>query len=549
MKQFDFSISGLLSPHTRKGQFIIRRIMDARLDASRLESLLESAKVLGSSLKLEDQLSHLARTIMGRLLITRCVIAVGERVVISRGAPALKPGAAFPADPGAHGLATVHRIGLAEDPQGLLGLGTPANGPLSPSELEFLEALLALAATSIANARAHQEVLARNQELRALLDLARGIAAAIDPEEVAGLLMLTLAGRYALRTHALVTWSEGHTNVRRVRGLHDIEEAAWRERLGEAIEPAADGALLLFPIRTGETTAGVVALGPRATGVAYTEADVEFISSLVAQAAVALDNAWRFQDTLYRQHLEEELTLAASIQKDLFPGQLPALRFTESAARNRQAREVGGDYYDALPVGAPGHEAPHLFAVADISGKGVAASLLMANIQATLRAVLASESALPIVATRTSNLLYASTPGSKYATAILVQYDPLNGACEYVNGGHNEGVVLRRDGSVDLLRATGLPVGLLPNREFDSARFAMEPGDLLLLYSDGVPEACTRDNEEFGLERAIQCLREAQHQPPEVILDRLFQEIDRFAGGAPQHDDITALVVKRTGTN
>lgn len=520
--------------------------MDARLDASRLESLLESARVMGSSLRLEDQLSHLARTVMGRLLVTRCVIAVAGRVVVSRGVAGLKPGAAFPADAGALGLAEVLPIGQAGEPQGQMALGARAAGSLSASEREFLEALLSFAATSIANARAHQEVLARNQELRALLDLARGIASAIDPQEIAGLLMLTLAGRYALRTHALVTWSEGHTNVERTRGLHGMDPARLREMLGEAEEPAECEGLVLFPLRTGETTSGVVALGRRATGEAYTEGDLEFIASLVAQAAIALDNAWRFEDTLYRQHLEEELMLAASIQKDLFPHPLPALAGTEAAARNRQAREVGGDYYDVLPVGARGAETPHLFTVADISGKGVGASLLMANIQATLRAVLASESALPVVAARTSDLLYASTPGSKYATAILVRYDPLTGACEYVNGGHNEGVILRRTGEVDLLKATGLPVGLLPNRSFDSAQFALGEGDLMMLYSDGVPEACTHANEEFGLERAIGCLREARLQPPEAILDRLFEEIDRFAAGAPQHDDITALIVKRT---
>lgn len=522
--------------------------MDARLDASRLESLLESARVLSSSLRLEDQLSHLARTIMGRLLITRCVIAAGESIVISRGVRGLQPGDAFPADPAAFGLDSIHPIGHDGNPQGLLALGPPAGGQLNRGERDFLEALLALAATSIANARAHQEVLARNQELRALLDLSRGIAAAIDPDEVAGLLMLTLAGRYALRAHALFTWSEGHRPVRRVRGLPQLDPEALRHKINGRTEPLADGPLLLFPLRTGESTSGVVALGPRGTGAPYTASDLEFISSLVAQAAVALDNAWRFQDTLYRQHLEEELMVAASIQKDLFPARIPQLAHTAAAARNRQAREVGGDYYDALPAGARAPDAPHVFTVADISGKGVGASLLMANIQATLRAVLATEPALTTVAARTSNLLHASTPGSKYATAIFVQYDPLNGACEYVNAGHNEGILLRRDGRVEPLKATGLPVGLLPDRRYDSARFQMQPGDLLLLYSDGVPEACNAAGEEFGMDRAIACLRDTQHREPEQILDHLFEQIDRFAAGAPQHDDITALVLKRTAT-
>jgi sigma-B regulation protein RsbU (phosphoserine phosphatase) len=285
-----------------------------------------------------------------------------------------------------------------------------------------------------------------------------------------------------------------------------------------------------------------VALGPRATKFAYTEADIEFCSALVAQASVALDNAWHFRDTLYRRQLEKELEVAANIQRDLFPKALPKLAGTRMAARNRQAREVGGDYYDVLGLAG---SARHLACVADISGKGISASLLMANIQATLRALLASFDTLPSLAARANDLLWASTPGNRYATALFVLYDPATGACEYTNCGHCEAILLRAGGAVELLTTTGMPIGLFPARTYESGRFQLAEGDVLMLYSDGVTDACATDGRDFGMERAIECLRGAAGLDPEQMATRMFEAIDEFAAGAPQFDDITLMILAR----
>jgi sigma-B regulation protein RsbU (phosphoserine phosphatase) len=126
-----------------------------------------------------------------------------------------------------------------------------------------------------------------------------------------------------------------------------------------------------------------------------------------------------------------------------------------------------------------------------------------------------------------------------------MKYRPRTGACEYVNCGHNEGIVLRASGEVELLQATGMPVGLLPGRKYEAGSLQLAPGDLLCLYTDGVTEADNLEQEEFEIERTIECLKAHREEEPEIILDRLFEAIDSFAGGAPQHDDITALVLKR----
>ncbi len=131
-------------------------------------------------------------------------------------------------------------------------------------------------------------------------------------------------------------------------------------------------------------------------------------------------------------------------------------------------------------------------------------------------------------------------------TAILVEIDPATGAGRYVNAGHNDCFLLRRDGeSVELLKSTGLPLGMLSGLPYEEKSFQLEPGDLLALYSDGVSEAYDENENEWGEERLLQCLQSVNHDPAPHVVAKVFQEIDLFAGAAPQHDDITLLILKR----
>jgi sigma-B regulation protein RsbU (phosphoserine phosphatase) len=243
--------------------------------------------------------------------------------------------------------------------------------------------------------------------------------------------------------------------------------------------------------------------------------------------------------------MEKEVALAASIQRDLFPAVLPQLNGCDIAARNRQAKLVGGDYYDLLPIQGRGLELPHLLCVVDISGKGIFAALLMANIQATLRALLSHQQSLSSVAQQANNLLHATTPANRYATAFLAQFDPATGVCQWVNCGHNDGLVLRKSGEVELMACSGLALGLFPRMTYEEQTFQLHPGDLLAIYSDGVTEANNLSEQEFSLERLTAVLKEHRDRAATEIVDTVFQEIDGFVGEAPQFDDITLMVMKR----
>jgi phosphoserine phosphatase RsbU/P len=552
--------------------------MSSSLDASRLEALLESAQLLHSSLNIEDLLRHLLRSVMGRLLVGKALIAVEEdesmRVALARGLPRLAVGDKFDEETArASGLNLVLPIGDMARPTGFLALGRPLNRDIGDEEIEFLRALLGIAASGIENARAHAESNKLNQaldqkvqELKTLLDLVRGLTSNLEPDDVAKLLALTLTGRWAVRRYALMAWKKGHPVVLRMKGMElgvladyaRYEE--WVLQMTEAVRVADMPESLLkttlreakaevvFPIEAGdESTGGVVVLGPRPGNLSYAESDLEFGMGLVAQAAVAFENSWYFREAVERKKVEQELALAASIQQNLFPARLPKMADLGLAARNRPARTCGGDYYDALQVSGQ----THLICVADVSGKGLPASLLMSNMQATMRALLGRIPSLTELATLTNSLLYATTPDNKYITAILVELDPETGKGRYVNAGHQDCLLMRADGEVEWIKSTGTPLGLMaPDiielmAPYSELSFELHPGDVLALFSDGVTEAHDKDDNEFGEERLAELLRPIRNEPAETLVDKVFFEIDRFAGSAPQYDDITLFIIKR----
>ena len=261
---------------------------------------------------------------------------------------------------------------------------------------------------------------------------------------------------------------------------------------------------------------------------------------------MAFENAWRLVEILARRQIEQELSIAAGIQESLFPGKLPELDRVDLAARNRQARLVGGDYYDVLPLDGRSPASRHLLCVADISGKGLPAALLMSTIQATLRATLGTQKNLSELAARVNSLLHASTPSNRFATGFLLAYDPSTGCGDLCECGPQ-----RRDraraatAAWNCLTTTGLPLGLFARADYEEAAVELAPGDLLMLYSDGVTEADNLDEEDFGMDRVTAVLKECQDQPAAAIVDRMLREIDAFAGAAPQHDDITLMILKR----
>lgn len=543
----------------------------AHVSVSRLESLLESAQLLHASLDLDNLLKHLLRTVMGRLLVTRAVIAIdvgdGLRVAMARGVTDAPVGSRFDAArASALGLPQQMPIGLTPA-VGLLATAPPARPIVDEEERGFFEALLGIAATGISNAHSHAQATRLNrdldrkiQELRTLMELGRAFSRVSEVEEVARIFGLTLAGQWMATRYAIAVCRDTFGTVSRQQGvklpplstymdaLHHLPEAS-------LVSDLQDGDLrtlfeahklhVVFSLRSGEQVCGFAALGARPGGQTYASADLELGAGMAAQAVVAFDNCWHLREMLDKKQYEKELAVAAGIQQGLFPATLPELDGFDVAAMNRPAQQVGGDYYDVLTL-TDGVSPACLFCVADVSGKGLAASLLMSTIQATLRALLGREDSLAELACRTNELLFATTPGSKYATAALVMAHPATGECRYVSGGHTETLLLRASGERIWMGATGVPLGLFPGMTWEELSFTLGAGDVLVLYSDGVSEAQTAVFDEFGPERLADIVERERAQPASAIIEAIVAAIDAFVEGAPQFDDITLMVVKRT---
>ncbi len=329
------------------------------------------------------------------------------------------------------------------------------------------------------------------------------------------------------------------------------------------IEQTSIKALICAPLKVGERVTGIIALGSTIP-MAYTAAELKLLNTLALQTATAIENARLFERTVQaarererlmalhkeaevaRAKLDSELTLAARIQAQLFPAEMPQVDGYELAARNRPARRCGGDYYDALPVIDSAGGPRMLLCVADVAGKGLPAALVMSNMQATLRALLGRTRSLPDLAALASGLLYGSTSPEKYVTAALAELEPATGTLRFVGAGHLDNVILRANGDAVPLTSTGMPLGLLPLEvPYDETGQTLEAGDALVLFSDGVTDAQNEEGEEFGELRLLNVLRAAAGTAPDAMIGCVLTAIDSFVGGAAQFDDITLLVARR----
>jgi len=221
------------------------------------------------------------------------------------------------------------------------------------------------------------------------------------------------------------------------------------------------------------------------------------------------------------------------------PGEPPRIAGLEMFGLSESAREVGGDYYDhfLLPDGRVA------LAIADVSGKGVPAALLMSALQASLRAFCTGRKPIPEELRSVNWSVARHATIGKYITMFYAEFDPASGRLEYCNAGHNPPLLRRRDGSVEALEIGGMPLGIFENVELERGRTTLGKGDALLLYSDGIPEALDPREGQFGPERLTKLWREAGARPVAEFIPLLESEVARFRAGAPQSDDITIVVL------
>jgi sigma-B regulation protein RsbU (phosphoserine phosphatase) len=273
----------------------------------------------------------------------------------------------------------------------------------------------------------------------------------------------------------------------------------------------------------------------------FTPTDARLLSLFANQAAAAIETARLHKDAIEKERIERELELAAAIQRQILPRDLPRVEGVEIAARNVPTRQVGGDYFDLFPLsrGRLG------FLVADVSGKGVPAALLVSTVHAAVHLQIDEAKTIADLIGRIDRHLQKYAATRKFLTCFFGVIEPDSGTLRYVSAGHNPALLRRGDGSVDQIKATGVPLGMFPNASWKEETVILEPGDLLCVYTDGVTEALNAADEEFGMDRLSRLL--VAPSSPDEICRAVFENVSAFAADVPQYDDQTLLILRRVG--
>jgi sigma-B regulation protein RsbU (phosphoserine phosphatase) len=245
--------------------------------------------------------------------------------------------------------------------------------------------------------------------------------------------------------------------------------------------------------------------------------------------------------------MKRDLQIAREIQMWLLPTNAPPVPGLEIAFATRPANTVAGDYYDvfARPASSGDGQAAYVLSVADVAGKSIPAALLMATFQASLKTLAATPVSLAeLVASMNHYACSNSQGGLRFTTAFLGEYRPETRCLTYINAGHNTPILRRKAGTIERLETGGLPLGILAATAYQSATVTLEPGDWLVIFTDGVVEAVNAHDEEYGETRLISVLQAGTEIAPVKLLSRIMVDLDLFAGNTPQHDDMTCVLVK-----
>jgi serine phosphatase RsbU (regulator of sigma subunit) len=413
-----------------------------------------------------------------------------------------------------------------------------------------------------------QEVLDRYRELNLLYNISEDLAASPLPEAMAGTI-LREAGRLIQSETGIVVlvqnegklgqdftpiagygpefelcveaWSEGSL----IRRVLSTRKAALENSIPADAYFCGQGdamiSIMCAPLKTEKRTLGAMLL-VRNTSNGYTAGDLKLLSAVALQAAPAIEVARLYQVAIENARLERELQMARQVQADLLPAHMPRLPGWEFAAGWSPAREVSGDYYD-LFKDAGGRMG---IVIADVADKGMPASLFMVFTRSAIRATLHHSPSTARGIRQVNQLMCAESSRGYFVTVFFARLDPQKGEITYVNAGHNPPILVRAaDCQVEMLTRTGMALGILEDADYEQRTIQLEPGDLLLLYTDGLTEAMNASNEQFGTERLIQLTLAYSADGPQALLAAINRAVNEFTNAAPQADDITLLAIKR----
>ncbi|MFZ1731503.1 MAG: SpoIIE family protein phosphatase [Bacteroidota bacterium] len=561
-------------------------------------ALLELSNVLNASTDFDFILGNILLSSMGKLMVTRGVVLLERgdqtyRVRSVKGFSLENIDSDFTIPIGWDHVISVASLNETEDPSlkqfgacslecgleiivpmllkdhmvGIIGLGRKITGkPFETADLTFLESVAAVAATAVKNALAIENLRQVNrrldtkiQEMNTLFEISREMNTTFAPDDILRILSYALMGqlrvlRYAVFTHdgsnlqpVAVKLPEFEADAGHQQALENLHETVLFSAQRQPEHPHEQwlfdmGITTLIPMMSQHRVRGMLCLGQRVGGANFDRTELEYLHALANITISALENARLVIETIDKQRMEQELSVAKTIQKGLLPKSIPSLNGYEIAAINDSSQQVGGDYYDVISLSD--HE--FVLAIGDVAGKGVPASLLMANVQAALRTIAPLRLPMPDATARINTIIHGNTSADKFITFFWGILNTQDNTFSYVNAGHNPPYLLHADGSMRALDAGGLILGIMkdtPPYSLETVQLA--PDDMIVCYTDGVNEAMSEEMEEFSDERLQQLLTDQRDLSADALLKYIRDEIVAFTVGANQSDDITMLIVRR----
>ncbi len=544
-----------------------------------LESLLDLSAKLVESNDVEYILNTALLSLMGKLRVSRACALIADgsemRAVVVKG-NLTKTSFAFVPDSQTfdceemhaelfeQGLVLCAPIRSKGVVRGALVLGPSLGSPAyNETERHYVSLVSMISAHALQSAEQMHNLLleksiveSRNQLLESLFEMSNDLGSLFTREQILQIFSFRLMGQVMVSRFALLTFRPDGSSelafnrfhidfdaslVGALRSLHDtVDINTWAADAALVEQLRSCGTELLVPLFIKNESRGILIVGKKMVG-SLSAMDRRFIEALGSTLATALENARLFEEELKKQRIESELAVARQIQHKLFPETLPTLERTEIAARNVSSQQVGGDYFDVIKLG----DDKVLLAIADVSGKGMPASILMANVQAALRILSPLGLQLSELVDRLNELLVENTAFDKFVTFFIALYDARTRVLQYCNAGHNPPLLVRDGKVVEELGTGGLILGVMSApRPYEQASVDLRVGDRVFMFTDGVNEAMNANLEEFGDAAIHRLLEEHRHASASAQLQAMFQAVHQHAADAPQSDDITMVILR-----
>ena len=449
----------------------------------------------------------------------------------------------------------------------IICLGTSIdNKPFSQTELYYIDLVVTITANALINASNHNnlisaknEVEQHNQLLTTLFELSRDFSSLLSKDEIIRMLSFHLMGQLMVSRFALYLYDnkKGNENFRQIINrftddtsailphassikntinINNLSQDSELYKLATAL-----GLQLIVPMVVQSEPKGWLMIGKKMNGGNFSSENIQFIEALGSRAMSSLENERLFQEELEKEKLESELHLALDIQKNLLPKSIPSLQGFDFDGTSIPSRFVGGDYFDFIPL--PNNRL--LMAIADVSGKGMPASLLMANVQAALRALAPLDLSLVEICTRINKIVHQNTTPDKFVTFFCAILDPEANTLQYLNAGHNPPYLFRQS-SLTQLDKGGLILGIFSDGvSYEQDSIFLDKNDCIVMYTDGITEALDIHNNEFSEQKLIDIVQRNINASAQDITKTIVSAVNSFSSGRNQFDDITLIVVKR----